>query len=365
MALTKKERIELLNKKYKMDVDIYPGAPLSPKNSYDVIRNLPGTGFNFRLKELLHAIGSKTAALPKYQIDEALRSAHLYLNILDLESDTLAYRVNIDPDLQIARSQEIGIGFTCLLANRYFKIPWSRLESIPGNQTRFDYRGQNNGTNCIFEAKGTKNIGNQTTQLKNGLKKKKHFHKKNQFHDVELIISSFVGDQGTTPRLLIGDPDYIVPEYTFSDEARFFYQLRHYSRIFQFAGMSREAYYLYKYSQNYYKYGNVEGIFWGYPPFFDREIQEYNFMNQRFWGTWSDSWLPKESNRYKNLNKYDYSSDSKYNFRIFQGIRSDVTELLLLKPTGIRELVNLENEDIAENTDVSIFSDGSIQVISD
>ena len=125
-------------------------------STYDPIRKVIRSGFSFRTIDLLHAIGCKTASLSMSENQECLRSAYVFTKILDLDAPQLCFIPGLDSDLQTPRSQELGIGMTCLLASRCFSIPWDQLDSIPAPGKRFDYRAAANGLKCIFESKGTK-----------------------------------------------------------------------------------------------------------------------------------------------------------------------------------------------------------------
>ena len=63
----------------------------------------------------------------------------------------------------------------CLIAERYFGIPWDQLGPLPGQGKRFDYRGITGQLQCIFEAKGTSHSANQNAQINSGLDKKQYF----------------------------------------------------------------------------------------------------------------------------------------------------------------------------------------------
>jgi hypothetical protein len=87
MPRTQQELDTALDRQHTFAVEISPKAPL-PQNRqvYDPIRQLPANGFPFTTRELLHAIGSKTAALPVNQYDDCLRASLLYTYILDLDA---------------------------------------------------------------------------------------------------------------------------------------------------------------------------------------------------------------------------------------------------------------------------------------
>lgn len=96
--------------------------------------------------------------------------------MLNLESPYLVYKENIGypSDFQGFYSEGLGVGFTCIIANRSLSIPWDQLEPIPGPNRRFDYRGNSPNLRCIFESKGTKYRRNQHGQIEDGLKKKEY-----------------------------------------------------------------------------------------------------------------------------------------------------------------------------------------------
>ena len=122
-----------LDREHIIPVQISEAAPLpAGSNSYDPIRKLVQTGLQISTRELLHAIGSKTAALPSSKTDDCLRASLLYTYVLDLESLNLCFKQGMDSDLQTPRSQEIGIGITCLLTSKSFEVPWDQWESLPG-----------------------------------------------------------------------------------------------------------------------------------------------------------------------------------------------------------------------------------------
>ena len=145
-----------------------------PNNTPYVQLNNLENGFTFTPRVLLHAIGSKTAALPANNSDECVNSAYLYTHILDFEGENIGYKPDLimDSDLQTNRSNEIGIGMGCLIANKLFNVNWDTLESLKGQGKRFDYRATVPGQNYAYEFKGTKHRGKQKEQIDNGLDKK-------------------------------------------------------------------------------------------------------------------------------------------------------------------------------------------------
>lgn len=175
--MTQAELDAALDRVHVIPIEVSNQAPLPATNTaYDPVRNLQQTGFQITARELLHAIGSKTAALPSTAQDDCLRASLLYTYVLDLTSQYLRFKSGLDSDLQTPRSQEIGIGMMCLLANRCFNVPWDQLGSLPGRGLRFDYRGQHNGFDGIFESKGTSYRSNQNGQIDHGIQKKEAHH---------------------------------------------------------------------------------------------------------------------------------------------------------------------------------------------
>ena len=171
--MTQQELQALLDKSFTIPVVI--DNDTFPNNTpYQQINAMNQTGFTFTARELLHAIGSKTAALPSNNQDECVNAAYLYSHILDFSGQNLGYKTDLvmDSDLQTNRSNEIGIGIGCLLANKQFNVNWDTLESIKGQGKRFDYRATNVGQNYAYEFKGTKHRGKQNEQVQNGLEKK-------------------------------------------------------------------------------------------------------------------------------------------------------------------------------------------------
>ena len=109
--MTQQELQILLDKTFTIPVVIENNT--FPDNTpYEQINTLDETGFTFTARELLHAIGSKTAALPANNKDECINAAYLYSHILDFTGQNLGYRNDLvmDSDLQTNRSNEIGIG---------------------------------------------------------------------------------------------------------------------------------------------------------------------------------------------------------------------------------------------------------------
>lgn len=177
MITTQADLDRCLDRLHTLNVEISLAGPLPQANqAYDTVRSLPQTGFSFTPRELLHAIGCKTAAIPSSARDECVKSAWLYTHILDLEGPYLSFRGTHGSDLQANRSQEIGIGVMCLLAQRHFNIPWDQLGSLPGRGKRFDYRGTDGILECIFESKGTSYRRHQPSQIDDGIEKKNAHH---------------------------------------------------------------------------------------------------------------------------------------------------------------------------------------------
>ena len=360
---------ECLDRTHTIDVDISVDGPLPQGNqAYNTLRNLPQTGFTFTPRSLLHAIGCKTAALPVSSTDECLQSALLYTQILNLGSEYLSFQGAYGSDLQANRSQEVGIGITCLLAERHFNIPWDQLGPLPGPGKRFDYRGTDGTLKCIFESKGTSRIDYQSTQIHDGLEKKIAHHSRGDCFDVELIVSSCIGHNGGKPRIIIADPDKSsFKELYDRGDARYF-RLKHYCRALQFIGLPKSAYRLNRYARKYLS--NKQSLY----KTIREEKQEQgalialNAEGDTFIGRWFDSWLPVESKRYMKL--YEESKKiealiTSEKYRVFQGIRRDVYESGLTAEPFSQPLLSREETSKYKSyrqSGVSVFTDGTIMV---
>jgi len=358
-----------LDRTHTVHVEISPASPLLQANqAYDAIRNLPETGFSFTPRELLHAIGCKTAAIPASAQDECLKSAWLYTYILDLEAPYLRFQGSYGSDLQAARSQEIGIGVMCLLADRYFDIPWDQLGSLPGRGKRFDYRGTNGHCDCIFEAKGTCHIGYQSSQILSGLDKKNAHHARGERFDVELIISSFIGRGGDPPNILLADPDKRSFKQLYSRGDERYYRLKHYCRVLQFIGLPSSAYHLNLYAMEYLD--NKRSV---YRTIMDEKrdrgfLESITIAGDEFLGRWFVSWLPKASIRYKRL--YEKEKDLRVLFfsekrSVFQGLRRDIYESGLSEEPFSKPLLRKGTTRRYHRFDkagVSVFPDGTVMI---
>ena len=358
-----------LNRTHTIDVEISHAGPLPQDNpAYDSIHNLPQTGFTFTPRELIHAIGCKTAALPVSRIDECLKVAWLYTHILDFEGEYLSFQGTYGSDLQTARSQEIGIGIMCLFAERYFGIPWDQLGSLPGRGKRFDYRGRNGNYNCIFECKGTSHANYQPSQIDNGIEKKEAHHSRNEYFDVELILSSFIGHGEQPPRIILADPDKISLKDLFERGDERYYRLKHYCRVLQFVGLPDSAYHLNLYARDYLS--NRRSIY----KTIITEKRERGFLKSviidgdEFLGKWFDSWIPKDSKRYKKLLKREKKIERSLfsqRRRLFQGLRRDVYEAGLSPNPFSLPLIDKHSTKkykMYDQAAVSVFRDGTVMV---
>jgi hypothetical protein len=369
MITTQADLDRCLDRVHTLQVGISPNGPLPyGRASYAPLLALPQQGFSFTPRDLLHAIGCKTAALPMSARDECLKSAWLYTNIFDLEGPHLSFQGAYGSDLQIARSQEVGIGMTCLIAERYFGIPWDQLGPLPGRGKRFDYRGTNGSLQCIFESKGTSHRSNQDPQIASGLEKKTAHHSRGEHFDIELIISSCISHNGDPPRILLADPDRSSIKHLYERGDNRYFRLRHYCRVLQYVGLPRSAFHLNRYSREYLE--NRRSI---YRTIMD-EKQERGYLssirlgNDEFLGRWFDSWLPKDSTRYKTLyersRKYPFSQASTRR-SIFQGLRRDVYEAGLLPEPFSHPLLEKRERDkygAFNSSGVSVFADGTVMI---
>jgi hypothetical protein len=371
---------QLLNKTFNIPVEIRHNS-FPNNNPYAAIANLENTGFSFTGKELLHAIGSKIASLPSSNRDESIRSAYLYINLLDFNGPYLGYNqnVSIDTDLQTNRSNEIGIGIGCLIANKIFNVNWDTLEPIKGNGKRFDYRATNPGQNYVYEFKGTKHRSKQNEQITNGISKKVDMHNRNENYDVELIISAHLNYSNFEPRIVLADPPFDGFENAFSERSELLYQLRHYSRIAQFIGNIALSRALYQQSQLLLR-DNNENINidqldeLGYR-IYDRELTllkdkklleemtTVNINNNDFIGRWITDWIPSKDFKKRKIYEIPKIYEQGERLEIFQGITDDHYKVLSSTETNrIRTLkeisrssVNLEN-----HSEFDIFGDGTV-----
>lgn len=368
MPLTQAELDAALDELRTFEVEVSRDAPL-PQNrtAYDPIRGLPRTGFDFTLRELLHAIGSKTAALPASRQDDCLKASLLLTYTLDLEGDQVCFRPHPDSDLVTPQSQWIGIGMVCLLAHRYFDIPWDQLGSLPGPGLRFDYRGSGPTVDGIFESKGTRHRSNQSGQVEDGIGKKDAHHQRGDHFDVELIVSTFIGERGTTPRILIGDPDFDQLARIFDESDDRFFRLRHYARILQFVGMPQSAFRLNNYAKQYWRGGPVVSR----TVIEEDEVEDLEILElgeHRYFGRWFDSVVPEHSRRYS-AERYRSilrgTGERLHLRRVFQGMREDVYRAGFEGDPFSQQLLSraeIERSLSTADRAASLFPDGTIQV---
>lgn len=369
MATTPTDLDVALDRHHVIPVHVSAKAPLPATNkSYDPVRNILQPGFTITTRELLHAIGSKTASLPSSAKDDCLRASLLYTYILDLSQPHLCFKTGIDPDLQTPRSQEVGIGMMCLFAGKLFGIPWDQLGSLPGPGLRFDYRGRVNNFDGIFEAKGTSHSGNQSGQIDHGLEKKAAHHTRGDRFNVELIISTFIGRGNKQPKIVIGDPDYDRLSILYDKANNRFFRLRHYSRVLQFVGLPKSAFALNQYARAYLKGERKVG-----ETILD-EKQAAGYLDtetlggNRYYGRWFEEIAPKDSRRYNEelygkelLRRFDDGKKRK----VFQGLREDVYLAGFEGEPFTQDLLSTNEIRAAMQNigqPVSIFPDGTIQI---
>lgn len=363
--MTQTELDRLLDIQHNIPVEFAHQAPIPNNANYAPILNLNTTGFTFTGRELLHTIGSKTTSLPINQRDEAIQSAYYFVHLLDLESDPLHYKVEIESDLQTPRSQELGVGVMCLFAYKYFNISWDKLEPIPGPGLRFDYRGEFNNTKCIFEAKGTKYLTNQSSQINHGIEKKEAHHENNENYDIELIISTCVGSSTVIPRIVLGDPKFEFGSYAFAKDSNYFFRIRHYCRQLQACGFPKLAWYLNKSVQGFFKGKEIELDIRTNKNETLSVADTIEIDNSIYYGRWFNNWIPEKSKRYERLKKYEIPLDSKIErLQLFQGIREDVLDMIFAKNISEIEFssqnLTLENLKRNNNYNAMVGQDGSI-----
>lgn len=348
-----------------------------PNNTpYQQLDNISNTGFSFTGRELLHAIGSKTASLPSSNLDECVNAAYLYAHLLDFQGQNLGYKttVDIDSDLQTNRSNEIGIGVGCLLANKLFNVDWDTLESIKGQGKRFDYRATNPGQDYAYEFKGTKHRGKQNEQVENGIAKKTEMHQRNENYDVELIISTHLGLSNQTPRIILADPPFQGFKDEFTEEADMLYRLRHLSRIAQFIGNTPLSRVYYNHSKEFIVKKDIEQIQDIGDRLIRTEIREIenqisigkiatlNIENRNFIGRWVSYWQPENKRLKRKSFELPKFSDN-VEIEIFQGVASTLYQAMTEnKIFDLKEKLRFEKQNLKSNSDVDYteFSDGTI-----
>ena len=362
MTMAQQQLDAALDRLHTVQVQVSQDGPLPQSNqAYDSLSNLPKNGFSFTPREFIHAIGCKTAALPKSPQDECIKAAWLYTNILDLQGTYLSFRGEYGSDLQISRSQEIGIGMLCLIAERHFGIPWDQLGPLPGQSKRFDYRGETPQLKCIFESKGTSHRDNQTTQIRNGLAKKEAHHARSDHFNVELIISFCIEHGGAPPRILLADPDKSSFKELYDRGDERYFRLKHYCRVLQYVGLSRSSYYLNRYAQEYlddrrsvYRTIINEKESRGY-------LESVTINGDEFLGRWFDNWLPRRSARYSRLDNKFFESNERLS--VFQGMRRDVYDAGLAAKPFSQPLLDksmMEKYRFLDQSGVSVFPDGTV-----
>jgi hypothetical protein len=364
------EELEIcLDRRHTINLEIHPDGPLPEGNhTYDALRDLPETGFSFTPRELLHAIGCKTAALPRSKTDDCLRAALLYSYVLDLEGPYLSFQGDYGSDFQTSLSQAVGVGMMSLIAERYFDIPWDQLGTLPGPGKRFDYRGSTRTRDCIFESKGTSHRGNQEAQIQDGLAKKEAHHARAERFDAELVVSSFVGHGDRPPRLLIADPDKSSLRKLYDRGGDRYYRLKHYCRVLQFVGLPRSAYLLNIRALDYLN--DRRSI---YKTIID-EKEERGYLTpvyiagDEFLGRWFDTWVPEGSSRYGHLEIEEElltREDGDDTRRVFQGMRRDVYEAGLQREPFAQPLldrISVDRYREYESSGVSVFPDGTVMI---
>lgn len=361
---------ENLDREYTIDVKIADSAPLPiNRQGYQSLHDIQRTGFTFTPRELLHATGCKNSPFPKTRNDQCISYALANMRMLDLASPILTITGEFHSDTLANRSEEIGTGMMCILAEKYFGIPWDQLDSIPPPGTRFDYQGTNGNLNCIFESRGTTYSSNQMTQVKGAIDKKETIHRTNASpFDVELVVSTYIGRSGTRPRIVLADPDYSKFKQIIEKTDPRFYRLRHYCRILQYIGLPDSAFKLLQYSRKYLE-GKKEISHAIAEEKSDRGfLTSIEIEGDTFLGRWYSTWLPPDSTKYKKMNeekKVYYSSQTTSNIRVFQGIRRDIFRAGL-EPEPFSHALLLKSEfgkyKKFNDAGVSVFPDGSVMI---
>ncbi|MFN8414398.1 MAG: hypothetical protein U0Z26_18605 [Anaerolineales bacterium] len=368
MFANQNELDHLLDRQHTIQVQISPENPLPHNHAYAGLLPLAQTGFTFTPRQLLHAIGNKTVAIPANNYDQAAQFSLLYANILDLEGDHLTFRGDYDSDLKTARSQEIGIAFMCLIAQKHLSIPWDQLGSLPGTGKRFDYRGEGNGLQCILEAKGTSSPERQRSQIVDGISKKEAHHNNGEHFDIELIVSSYVGWNNGSPRIILADPDKSSFQNLYKRGDDRYYRLKHYCRVLQYIGLPESANKLNRFTLKYLDDRNA--IY----QIIMEEKSQTEFLSSItidgdvFLGRWFSDWFPEGSKRYKKLSSRKSNivlREKSSKIRVFQGVRRDIYRSLFTDEPFSQNLLSsqvIDRYSRRNGSRVSVFPDGTIMM---
>ncbi len=371
MPRSQAELDQLLDREHTIPVEVSPENPLPHNAAYANLLPIVQTGFTFTPRQLLHAVGNKTVAIPVNSHDQAAQYAVLYANILDIEGDHLTFRGNYDTDLKSARSHEMGIAFMCLIAEKYLGIPWDQLGSLPGIGKRFDYRGEGNGLQCILEAKGTSSPDKQRSQIVDGIAKKEAHHNNGEHFDIELIVSSYVGWNDGSPRIILADPDKSSLENLYKRGDDRYYRLKHYCRVLQYIGLPESAYKLNRFALKYLDDRNAL-----YQTVMDEKSQtefltSVTVNDDVFVGRWFTDWFPEGSKRYKKLASRKSSLTLRANrnkTRVFQGVRRDIYRSLFTNKPFSQNLLGrrtINRYRTSNQGRVSVFPDGTIMIFDE
>ncbi|MBS4027390.1 MAG: TMF family protein [Ignavibacteriales bacterium] len=372
--MTQQELNKLLETTFTIPVEIRLNT-FPNDTPYPQIANLQQTGFEISARELLHAIGSKTASLPANYQDECINSAYKFLHLLDFEGEHLGYKtiINIGSDLQTNTSNEIGIGFGCLIANKLFNVDWDTLEPILGHGMKFDYRATNPGQNYVYEFKGTKHRKKQNEQIGNGLDKKNEMHNRNESYDVELIVSAHLGYSNQEPRIILADPKFHGFENEFTEEAKIIYRLRHLARIAQYIGNSQLGRVLYMQSRKLLIKKDIAQVQEFGEKLLKHELRSRESQkmleriititvdNRNFIGRWVSYWQPKTKNfKGNDFRLPRFSKRGKV--EIFQGASADIYKTMTeTSLTALKEKLQYVQAKYKTNDDIEFttFDDGT------
>lgn len=336
---------------------------------YDPLIALEKVGVTFKPIDLLHVLGCKLAKLPSTELDRCISAAGLYRELLVVDSQKNLNMQHLhDPDVQGPRSQELGIGLSCLLANQAFSVPWEALEPIVAPGRRFDYRGEvarpdGSTLKLLIEAKGTTDHRKQDAKIGDGLDKKAVWHAKGRPVDVELVVSVHVPYQGRG-RIIVADPPMDDVTNAFWDGAPEFFRLRHYARAATCAGAPAIGMYLRREADALRRFlPEFEAELLSVPPgsWIRADLQgmaQYRANDQVFLGQWlSTAKLPREP---KHRRRHQWIIEKAKGTDAFLGIDRAVLGPLL----SLAEEAMPKDARVSEGRDVSsVFNDGTILVI--
>ncbi len=365
---TQKQLDALLTQDRTLPIFYWPLATPPQQNpAYTPLRTMVPKGFQFKFRELLHAIGCKLVQLPITSENDAVSAAQFYLRILDLTRSDLGLVSNIEPDFKTNRTMELGTGMACLFVWKCWSVPWDQLAPIRGPGKRYDYRCVTpSGWRGIIEAKGATSKGTQKRQVNDGLKKKRAHHKRKERHDIELIVSTLIQERSNSS-ITVADPPFDAPSDTFGPHSEQYFRLRNWSKILAFSGAGDLAWTYYE-KAGQFVYGRPPslqrrrwGVTWRSAEL--RPPDTITVGTVKYVGTWFTSPLQRGRRNHDDISAVP--SHGGPSLSVFQGVRGDLFERLAKGGADGGEPIRFRAQ-IAESTSgyqVSVFEDGSAMAV--